>query len=75
VKALPLFSASVATPIHRHGEVTSAHLRQRARDYRYAAAMTDDAQKRQMFDDLAFMFEQISHDFTRFEAQRNNRST
>ena len=68
---LSLSSDDVASPIRWSGEVSSAHFRERAKHYRYAAVMTDDVWKRQMFHDLAFMFEQMAHDFTRFETQES----
>ena len=65
-----LSSDNVASP-HWRGEVTSAQFRNRAKHYRYAAAM--NSRKRRMFDDLAFMFEQMSHGFTRFETRNDAR--
>jgi hypothetical protein len=64
-----LSSDNVASP-HWRGEVTSAHFRNRAKHYRCAAVMSDDLQKRRMFNDLAFMFEQMAHGFGRFETQK-----
>jgi hypothetical protein len=70
MKALPLRSDGTASPIRLNGEVRSVQLRERAKHYRYAAAMTDDSRKIQMFLDLAFMFQQMSHDFARYEAHK-----
>ena len=71
MKRLALSPDSVAGPIRLDGEITSAHFLERAKHYRYAAVMTADSQKRQMLRDLAFMFEQMSHDFTRFETRND----
>ena len=70
---LALSPASAASPIRLDSEVTSAYFRKRAKHYRYAAVMNDDSQKRQMLRDLAFMFEQMSHGFTRFETRNDAR--
>ena len=53
------------TPIRLN--VMSAQLLQRARHYRYAAALSDDPQNIRKLIDLAFMFEQVADDFRRFE--------
>jgi hypothetical protein len=51
--------------------VTSTHFLQRARQYRYAAALTDDRQNIQKLIDLAFMFERLADDFKRLEATKS----
>lgn len=48
---------------------TSAHLRRRARHYRLAAAVADCPRDELMFCDLAMMFDQLAHEFRRFERQ------
>ena len=47
--------------------VTSTHFLQRARQYRYAAALTDDPENIQTLIDLAFMFERLADHFKIFE--------
>ena len=64
-----LSSDNVASP-HWRGEVTSAQFRNRAKHYRYAAVMSNDLQKSRMFNDLAFMFEQMAHGFGRLQSQK-----
>jgi hypothetical protein len=59
------------SPITWSGEVSSAQFRERAKHYRFAAVMSDDFGKRQMFHDLAFMFEQMACDFTRLETHKS----
>lgn len=46
---------------------TSAHLLDRASQYWFAAAVTDDSRDVEMFCDLAMMFDRLARDFTRFE--------
>jgi hypothetical protein len=53
---------------------TSAHLRRRARHYRLAAAVADCSQDELMFCDLAMMFDQLAHEFRRFENERQRAS-
>jgi hypothetical protein len=48
------------TPIHLFRQVKSAHFRERAKFYRYAAALADDRQNVVQFCELAFMFERIA---------------
>ena len=48
------------TPILLFRQVTSAHFRERAKFYRYAAALADDRQNIERFCELAFMFERIA---------------
>ena len=50
-------------------EFVPVHLQERARHYRYAAALTDNPQNIQQFLDLAFMFERIAYDFAQWEAK------
>lgn len=40
---------------------------ERAKHYRYAAALTDNLQNMQQFLDLAFMFERLAYDFAQWE--------
>jgi hypothetical protein len=54
---------STAGPEHSMYAVTSAHFRQRAKQYRYAAALTDKTRDRERFCDLAFMFDRIADEF------------
>jgi len=49
----------------RRYTTTSAHLRERARQYKLAAALTDCPRDVEMFCDLAVMFDQLAHDFRR----------
>ena len=42
---------------------TSAHLRERARSYRFAAVVTDCPHDADMFSDLAMMFDRLAEDF------------
>ena len=49
--------------------ITSAHLRNRARRYRLAAAVTDCPREEDMFCDLAMMFDQLAYYFRRFEKE------
>ena len=58
------------TPACLNRKVTSIHFLERARHYRYAAALTDDPHNIQRFIDLAFIFERLAHDFARLEAQK-----
>jgi hypothetical protein len=55
----------------RRYTTTSAHLRERARQYRLAAALTDCPRDVEMFCDLAVMFNQLAHDFRRLEEKRS----
>lgn len=48
-------------------EFVSVHFRERARHYRYAAALTDIPRNIQQFLDLAFMFERLAYDFSQWE--------
>ena len=49
---------------------TSALLSERARHYRFAAAMTDCMHDVDMFSELAAMFDRLAHDFRRFEIEK-----
>jgi hypothetical protein len=51
-------TADTAVPLLR--PLTSAHLRERARLYRYAAALSDDPQDAKQFGELAFMLERTA---------------
>jgi hypothetical protein len=51
-------------------ETTSAALRERAKHYRYAAAICNDPWDIKTFHVLAFMFERIAHDFARWESAK-----
>ena len=57
------------TPTRLNREITSIHFLERARHYRYAAALADDPQNIQRFLDLAFMFKRLAQDFARLEAK------
>jgi hypothetical protein len=48
---------------------TWVHFRQRARHYRFAAAMSDIPREVETFLDLAMMFERLSEQFGRAEAR------
>lgn len=54
----------------RWHSTTSARLRGRARHYRLAATLADCRRDETMYCDLALMFDQLAHDFRRFENQR-----
>ena len=58
------------TPTRFGREFVSVHFQERARHYRYAAALTDNLQKIQQFLDLAFMFERLACDFAAWEAKK-----
>jgi hypothetical protein len=49
--------------------ITSLHFRERARHYRFAAAMSDAPRDVETFLDLAMMFELLSKDFARAQAR------
>ena len=53
-------------------EITSVHLRLRARRYRLAAAVSDVPRDVVMFADLAWTFERLSERFARAEARRHS---
>ena len=50
--------------------VTSTHFYERARHYRFAAAVTDNKRDVEMFCDLGAMFEALARDFQRAETNR-----
>jgi hypothetical protein len=50
--------------------VTSTHFYQRARHYRFAAAVTDNERDIAMFSDLGAMFEALARAFQRVEENR-----
>lgn len=50
-------------------QITSMHLRRRARHYRLAAAVSDVRWNEDTFLDLATMFERLSEHFARAEAR------
>ena len=50
-------------------EITSVHLRLRARRYRLVAAVSDVPRDVAMFADLAWTFERLSRHFARAEAR------
>jgi hypothetical protein len=62
---------AVETPIRSDRKISSIHFLERAKHYRYAAALTDDSRNIQRFVDLAFMFEALANDFAQWEAQKN----
>jgi len=62
-----LLSRQTRAEADRWRTTTSAHLRQRARDYRLAAAVADCPREEVMFCDLAMMFDQLAYEFRRFE--------
>jgi len=62
-------SPSYSDETGRLRTITSAHLLDRARQYWFAAAVTDDWRDVEMFCDLAMMFERLARDFRRFEQQ------
>jgi hypothetical protein len=47
----------------------SAHFLERAKHYRFAAAMTENPQEIERLCDIAFMFEQMAHDARRLLRQ------
>ena len=49
---------------------TSTQFLERARDYRYAAALTDNPRTANALLDLAFMFERLARDFARVELRK-----
>jgi hypothetical protein len=49
--------------------ITPLHFRERARHYRFAAAMSDAPRDVETFLDLAMMFERLSKDFARAQAR------
>ena len=49
--------------------ITPVHFRERARHYRFAAAMSDAPRDGERFLDLATMFEQLAGQFARAEAR------
>jgi len=49
---------------------TWVHFSERARHYRFAAAVADSACEVDMFHSLAMMFERLAHDFGRFEIDK-----
>jgi len=49
--------------------VTSDDFRERAKYYRFAAALSDAPRDAAMFNDLATMFDEIADDFGRAEAK------
>jgi hypothetical protein len=53
--------------------VTSTHFHERARHYRFAAAVTDNKHDVEMFCDLSTMFETIARAFQRIEENRQLR--
>ena len=53
-------------------EITSVHLRLRARRYRLAAAVSDVPRDVAMFHDLAWTFERLSERFARAEGRRHS---
>jgi hypothetical protein len=53
--------------------ITSTHLLDRARQYRLAAALTDDRRDSETFGDLAKMFDRLASDFRRLEQERIHR--
>ena len=59
----------------RQGATTSAWLRERARQYRLAAAQADYPRDEAMFCDLAMMFDQLGYDFERFGYERSRKAT
>jgi hypothetical protein len=61
-------------PTRLNREVTAIHFLERAKHYRYAAALSDSPRNIQRFIDLAFMFERLANDFAQWEAQKNPKS-
>jgi hypothetical protein len=55
------------TPTRFGREFVSVHFQERARHYRYAAALADNPQNIQQFLDLALMFERLAYDFAQWE--------
>ena len=49
--------------------IKSAHFRERARQYRLAAALTDSPRDAETYCDLAMLFNDIARDFRRLEAR------
>jgi len=49
----------------------SAHFLERAKHYRFAAAMTENPQEIERLCDIAFMFEQMAHDVRRLRQGRS----
>jgi hypothetical protein len=49
----------------------SAHLLERAKHYRFAAAMTENPLEIERLCDVAFMFEQMAHDVRRLRRGRS----
>jgi hypothetical protein len=62
------------TPTRLNRQVTAMHFLERAKHYRYAAALSDNPQNIQRFIDLAFMFERLANDFAQWEAQKTPKS-
>jgi hypothetical protein len=57
------------TPTSFGREFMSVHFQERARHYRYAAALSDNPQNIQQFLGLAFMFERLAYDFSQWETK------
>ena len=56
-------------------KILSVHLLQRAKHYRYAAALTDNPEDIRRLIGLAFMFERLAGDFKQFEAEKSRMVT
>jgi hypothetical protein len=63
------------TPTSFGHEFVSVHFQERARHYRYAAALTDNLQNIQQFLDLAFMFERLAYEFSQWETKNSSSSS
>jgi hypothetical protein len=57
------------TPKSPARRVTAVHFRERARQYRLAAAIADAPRDVAMFRELAMMFEQLAEDFARAQTK------
>ena len=68
---ISLNSRETRVEADRWQTTTSAHLRQRARHYRLAAAMAEGSRDEWMFSDLAMMFDRLAHEFRLFENGRH----
>jgi hypothetical protein len=66
-----IFAAPIRkTPTRSRHTATSTQFLERARHYRYAAALTDNPRAINDLLDLAFMFVHLARDFARFESQK-----
>jgi len=59
------------TPTRFGREFVSVQFQERARHYRYAAALTDIPWNIKQFLDLAFMFERLADDFAQWEMKNS----